>query len=481
VTTRRTLLKAATATGAVSVFSGVVPGLKAWAAPPPRVRRCVNDMKDGDPDLETYRDFVGIMLARPKTNPVSWIGFSNQHGDENEAKFCPHGDWYFLPWHREYMLMYERAAATLTKNPRFAMPYWDWTALPDYPAAFAAATYKGKPNPLFVKGRNVLKGKNALTNKVVGQAVMDEIYGETVFEAFGTSRNQDQDNLDPAWVPRGGGSQGKLESTPHNLVHNRIGVFMPELNSPRDPIFFMHHGNIDRIWATWNAMGRLNSTDPLWLGMVFKNNYIAPDGKTYSRGVKDLLDIAPLGYTYDPMPPQKAPLLRATQRDADMRALFNPKEPAHPQRIRKSNTESATPGAPLSIPFPVRDETLLRAPPGAENEKDIVALISQIQLTPAVSEIHVLVDHPAPSIDVPEDDPHFVAHVGFLRHAHGGKHGGELPSVIVSLTQALRSLAAKGEAPSDTITVQLVPVPQPGAPESAVARVVPAVVEIAFL
>jgi hypothetical protein len=55
-----------------------------------------------------------------------------------------------------------------------------------------------------------------------------------------------------AWIVSGGGVQGTLEALPHNQVHNSIGGWMPTPASPRDPIFFMHHCNIDRIWAVWN-------------------------------------------------------------------------------------------------------------------------------------------------------------------------------------------------------------------------------------
>ena len=96
---KRTALKAVVATGAVTAFSGIVPGLQAFAAQTLRVRRSVNTMALDDPDLETYRDFVGLMRAKPATERVSWVGFANQHGDENNFKYCPHGDWYFLPWH----------------------------------------------------------------------------------------------------------------------------------------------------------------------------------------------------------------------------------------------------------------------------------------------------------------------------------------------------------------------------------------------
>lgn len=107
--------------------------------------------------------------------------------------------------------------------------------------------------------RNQLTGENALTDELVGPEVIRKIYQETNYEAFGTSRSVDrsdpkkpvvQNNLDAKWVPMGGGNQGILERTPHNNVHNNIGGFMPESNSPRDPIFMMHHGNIDRIWVS---------------------------------------------------------------------------------------------------------------------------------------------------------------------------------------------------------------------------------------
>lgn len=42
-----------------------------------------------------------------------------------------------------------------------------------------------------------------------------------------------------------------LEGQPHNQVHNNIGGIMPTLLSSIDPIFFMHHCNIDRLWEVW--------------------------------------------------------------------------------------------------------------------------------------------------------------------------------------------------------------------------------------
>jgi hypothetical protein len=42
-----------------------------------------------------------------------------------------------------------------------------------------------------------------------------------------------------------------LENGPHNAVHNAIGGDMTTAASPTDPLFFMHHANVDRLWYQW--------------------------------------------------------------------------------------------------------------------------------------------------------------------------------------------------------------------------------------
>ena len=42
----------------------------------------------------------------------------------------------------------------------------------------------------------------------------------------------------------------------HNVVHVWIGGNMNSNHSPNDPIFFLHHCQIDRIWARWQRENR---------------------------------------------------------------------------------------------------------------------------------------------------------------------------------------------------------------------------------
>ncbi len=36
-----------------------------------------------------------------------------------------------------------------------------------------------------------------------------------------------------------------------------------------DPLFYLHHANLDRIWESWNRLGHTNPTDPKYLNRKF--------------------------------------------------------------------------------------------------------------------------------------------------------------------------------------------------------------------
>ena len=109
--------------------------------------RSLHGMAPNDPILQTWRDGVGLLKAA--SGNVSWANFAASHGNDTSFNLCPHGNWYFLPWHRAYLLSYERAVRQLTGNNDFALPYWDWTADRQLPQAFIEPTFNGQPNPLF--------------------------------------------------------------------------------------------------------------------------------------------------------------------------------------------------------------------------------------------------------------------------------------------------------------------------------------------
>ncbi|MEU2075501.1 tyrosinase family protein [Streptomyces sp. NPDC013489] len=84
----------------------------------------------------------------------------------------------------------------------------------------------------------------------------------------------------------------------HNLVHRWIGGNMELTSSPNEPVFWVHHANVDRLWAQWQRQ-HPNET------------YLPQSGGPQGQNVGDLmspwsgvrvsavLDHHSLGYLYD--------------------------------------------------------------------------------------------------------------------------------------------------------------------------------------
>ncbi len=484
-----------------AILSAPLSGAKVFAQTPP-TRRNLSGMAWNDPDIASYREAVGIMKAKPDSDPFSWVSVASYHGfyDPNtgngDYKYCPHGDWYFLPWHRAYVVMYEKLVRSLTGNASFAMPYWDWTSDPYLPPLFTAPTTPdGQPNPLYVNdtvgGTVVTRTWNPnvpIPARYVGPPVLQSILASSPYESFGTSRNPSQTDLNPSWIVAGGGVQGILERTPHNNVHNLIGGWMPSPASPRDPIFFMHHCNIDRIWAVWN-LNNTNSTDPLWTNMPFTNNYINPDGSFWSPTVSDLYVPETLGYTYG-LPTAVAMARPRTMALGDkLTNVFTTPKGSTP-RVAETNIvaldgKAATPAAPLvvSLTLPTRALDTIRKQSIAPAADSIVnfsmfsetrasglralAILRDVVITEAsTTAFSVFIDRPGLTAQTPETDPAYVGTFAELDHfsGHGGHaghggHGKAAPSFLLDLTEALRRTKGPGGLTSGTVALSIFAIP----------------------
>src|ERR1700760_43556 len=144
----------------------------------PHVRRDVLKLPHGDKTLEWYSKAVDVLKRRPITDITSWWSLGAMHGiDVNIWKGfhfiqstpttppgklwqqCQHQTWYFLPWHRGYLVAFERiirdVVAKLDGGPKdWTLPYWNYSdteAARQLPAAFAKGS--GDTKFLFVPQR----------------------------------------------------------------------------------------------------------------------------------------------------------------------------------------------------------------------------------------------------------------------------------------------------------------------------------------
>src|SRR5579862_2941122 len=106
-----------------------------------RVRKSVYSLPAGDTTLDWYNKAVKELLSRPISNPTSWRYMAGVHGaPSSEARpsgaaaywdVCQHGTWYFLPWHRAYITMFEAVVADCVAKlggpSDWALPYWNYS------------------------------------------------------------------------------------------------------------------------------------------------------------------------------------------------------------------------------------------------------------------------------------------------------------------------------------------------------------------
>ena len=66
------------------------------------------------------------------------------------------------------------------------------------------------------------------------------------------------------------GFNPRLDQNPHFFTHIALGGDMADFATVGgDPLFYLHHCNLDRIWESWNRLGNSNPTDPKYLNRKF--------------------------------------------------------------------------------------------------------------------------------------------------------------------------------------------------------------------
>ena len=286
-------------------------------APGPRVRRDVWDLADEanpwDPTLEAYAHAVGVMMSRASTEPISWAYQGAIHGTNGPARpltdQCQHNSWFFLPWHRMYLYRFEQIVREIVIDnggpEDWALPFWDYTRAPQtaaLPPAFREPMKDGVANPLFVASRwqdrndgVPMNGATVNTGPALGTVTFSGVPSDPNDPGFG--------GPETGWN-HGGGPVGVLEALPHGTVHMRVGGLMTAFETAAlDPIFWLHHANIDRLWEVWlNQPGRQNPTQQVWHDFSF--DLFDVNGQQQSMQVADTLDSGiQLGYVYQGVAP----------------------------------------------------------------------------------------------------------------------------------------------------------------------------------
>ncbi|KAK0657809.1 hypothetical protein B0T16DRAFT_386283 [Cercophora newfieldiana] len=279
-------------------------------------------------EKQSYLNAVLCLATKPSklsvpTHSTLYDDFGYVHAQlSNPQKI--HFEPSFLPWHRYFLQVYESALHSCGYTG-IAM-YWDWVADSSAPAQAAVFDpvlgFGGNGNDTTDNGglpriqngplRNLRPtywnrevqphwlsrdsapgypefGVIEMFGYNYNQQVVDEVMAETVYDDF----------------------RRQLESRPHAAVHGGVGGGRGDMGlqdaSPNDPLFFLHHAQVDRLWWIWQQQDPSTRTNAYngfredgqgpaaTLDDVLPMLGLAPDGV-----VRDYMDVkgGTLCYTY---------------------------------------------------------------------------------------------------------------------------------------------------------------------------------------
>ncbi|KAF8409312.1 hypothetical protein HHK36_005386 [Tetracentron sinense] len=221
--------------------------------------------------LAKYNKAVALAKALPDDDPRSFMQQANVHcaycdGAYDQIGFPDlelqvHNSWLFFPFHRYYLYFYEKILGKLIGDPTFTIPFWNWDSPPgmQLPAMYAdpkSPLYdtlreaKHQPPTLmdldYDGTETTLTGKQQLSSNLSIMYRQVVSSGKTAQLFLGSSyRAGDQPNP----------GAGSFENVPHGPVHRWCGdQTQPNgenmgnfYSAARDPIFYSHHSNVDRI------------------------------------------------------------------------------------------------------------------------------------------------------------------------------------------------------------------------------------------
>jgi tyrosinase len=214
--------------------------------------------KDGDPDSWVFQWYThsvkgstnkaAAIAATYGPGPSPFKNLAQEMWETCQAHHAGDDENNFLVWHRMYVYYFERIIRDVSGDNTFTLPYWNYSA-PGAVHGVIPPEFTMKTDPLYkslyVENRN--PGVNA---------------GKPIDKSSPGALNLD--SLKECFYEPSSGHQGfnmKLDFGLHGNVHVLVGDTKNMGSVPwaaRDPIFWLHHCNIDRLWASWNKAGRTN-------------------------------------------------------------------------------------------------------------------------------------------------------------------------------------------------------------------------------
>jgi tyrosinase len=202
-----------------------------------RVRKNANNLTPAE------RDRLVAAFAQLNNQGMGrFADFRDMHTAVSSAQ--AHGAKGFLPWHRAYLLDLERELQNI--DPSVSLPYWRF----DQPA----------PNlftPEFFGVSDQLGTVTFSTTNPLQFWITDGVQGINRRPFFDTATAPGGVATEAQTIALGNAYPAfrMMEGNPHGSAHVSFGGSISSVpTAARDPLFFLLHCNVDRLWAKWQRL-----------------------------------------------------------------------------------------------------------------------------------------------------------------------------------------------------------------------------------
>jgi hypothetical protein len=354
-----------------------------------------------------------------------------------------------------YVFFFEQIIRNVLHDPTFTLPYWNYSVSTPGIHGVMPKEFRMQNDPVFGSLFQANRNPGVNAGNPIDQGQPDSPLATTALAKC---------NYKTVGVQQG--FCQTLDFPLHGNVHVLVGTNQNMGNVPtaaNDPIFWMHHSNIDRLWASWNRAGRQNPNDPAFLNKTF--TFADGNGNSVTATVKDFLSITPLKYNYDrfePVPPCPIlPPLAATAVPAAQKRHAVAPGGAVTLGTARVDVNLAPPPEPDVAAKPLAARVAALAP-----SKRLYLVLRNLKADAQPGVLYHLYLELPPGADPTKAQAHYVGQIQFFDAAYHGEHdsgaAGNAPDKFYSfdVTQLVKSLRLKKKL-SDRPNLSIVPIGQP--------------------
>jgi hypothetical protein len=351
--------------------------------------------KQGQKALASMKKAMAKLKAAGCTDPISWYYQGAMHWTPdvsgtnlNDNPLCPSFDtghptfleaWnncashnnsgpdstiHFLPWHRLYVIYMEKIIRKLSGDANFALPYWNYGNQYIMPKQFQASA----GGSLYEQSRRVRLNKGKPIDSDAQTTLAKDLKQLSQIHDYKTFNYQLNSGLHGFMHDYIGGTD-RLFNPIYNAVIDKTidpgcvgcGMMAEVPSAGFDPIFWMHHANVDRLWQNFIdanpgqniTLAQLQSVQ--WPYDFFEKAKAPAGYKLVKHTMEEVLaEISTINYKYD----KKGRLKTASK----IQAASVPMQESALMSTQPKAEASMKKPAKIQISLPATVQTLMAAP-----------------------------------------------------------------------------------------------------------------------